>query len=172
MIVKLHGSCGRAPVHSGAPGTHTHRGAQGASFAPNSHLLNATGQTQGAAQERAPWSRTQPWLEPGCTELVAVPALLPLAQPSLCNDRAGISRRHNRTSQVPSNYRLGEAGADRTRRPGTGLPPSPRAPQCRELTAPITMGHCPRRGHGKGHRVSAVRARSSCDGEQQNELGA
>lgn len=41
-----------------------------------------------------------PRLEPGCTELVAVPALLPLAQPSLCNDRAGISRRHNRTSQV------------------------------------------------------------------------
>lgn len=42
------------------------------------------------------------------------------------------------------------------RRPGTGLPPSPTAPECREVTALVTMGHGPCRGHCKGHKVSAA----------------
>lgn len=47
----------------------THSGKSTGCFAPSSHLLNAAEQKQGAAQDRAPQSHTQPWLEPGCTEL-------------------------------------------------------------------------------------------------------
>lgn len=68
----------------------THSGKSTGCFAPRSHLLTAAGQKQGAGQDRAPWSRTQPWLELGCTEPCSSASPAPPSQPSLSKDRADI----------------------------------------------------------------------------------